>query len=176
MKVLIGTRNPGKITGAKEAFLHYFKDVDIEGVSVSSEVPDEPVDEQIYQGAKNRVDNLIKYSKENNIAAEYFLGVESGITNRLGRWTIVQIAVIKDKNGTESWGNSAGFPVPDKYVERIKNENLGTIMDEIFKENKIGNGKGGVGILTQDVLSRFDMTEQALVMALTTFINGDTWK
>lgn len=38
MKVLIGTKNPGKIEGAYQAFNCYFEDVDIEGVSVSSEV------------------------------------------------------------------------------------------------------------------------------------------
>ena len=31
----------------------------------------EPVDLDIYKGAKNRVDNLIAYAKENNIEAEY---------------------------------------------------------------------------------------------------------
>ena len=61
MKVLIGTANPGKIEGARQAFEKFFEDVDIEGVKVSSEVPDEPVDDQIFQGAKNRVENLIKY-------------------------------------------------------------------------------------------------------------------
>ena len=103
MKILIGTQNPGKVQGAKEAFERYFDDFDIEGIPVSSNVSDEPVNDEIYTGAKNRVENLIKYSKDNNLDADYFLGIESGITNLLGKWIIINIAVIKDKNGYESW-------------------------------------------------------------------------
>ena len=99
MKILIGTKNPGKIQGAKEAFENYFDKFDIEGIPVPSDVSEEPVNNEIYEGARNRVDNLKKYAEENNIDAEYFLGIESGITNLLGKWVIINIAVIKDKNG-----------------------------------------------------------------------------
>lgn len=109
MKVLIGTKNPGKVQGAKEAFECYFDNVEIEGIPVPSNVSDEPVNEEIYQGAKNRVNNLMKYAKENNIEAEYFLGIESGITNQLGKWAIINVAVIKDKTGYESFRNSFWF-------------------------------------------------------------------
>ena len=76
MKILIGTKNPGKIQGAKEALEKYFDDIDIQGIPVSSDVSEEPVNHEIYEGARNRVDNLIKYAKENNIDARYFLGIE----------------------------------------------------------------------------------------------------
>lgn len=36
MKILMGTKNPGKIEGAKQAFEKYFDNVEIEGISVSS--------------------------------------------------------------------------------------------------------------------------------------------
>lgn len=71
MKILMGTKNPGKIEGAKKAFEEYFENVDIEGVSVPSEVPDQPVNEEIFVGAKNRVKNLKKYAIENNIEADF---------------------------------------------------------------------------------------------------------
>ena len=119
MKVLIGTKNPGKIEGAKEALLNYFDNIDIEGIPVESGVADEPVDLDIYTGARNRVDNLIKYSKENNLDVDYYVAIESGITNLLGKWIIINIAVIKDKNEYESWGTGPAFPVPDKYVDEI---------------------------------------------------------
>ena len=34
MKVLIATKNQGKIEGAKKALEHYFKDVEIKGIPV----------------------------------------------------------------------------------------------------------------------------------------------
>ena len=36
MKILIGTKNIGKIEGAKQAFEKYFRNVEIEGIQVSS--------------------------------------------------------------------------------------------------------------------------------------------
>lgn len=175
MKILIGTKNPGKIEGAKKAFEHYFDDVEIEGIPVSSDVSDEPVNDEIYIGARNRVDNIIKYAKENNIESEYFLGVESGITNKLGKWIIINIAVIKDKYGYESWGTSTGFPVPKKYAQKIIDTELGTVMDDIFNKNDLRSGKGGISHLTKNVISRIDMTESSFIMALTQFINNEIW-
>lgn len=60
MKILIGTKNPGKIEGAKQAFEKYFEKIEIEGISVESEVGNQPIDEEIFIGAKNRIKNLKK--------------------------------------------------------------------------------------------------------------------
>ena len=46
MKALIGTANPGKIQGAKEALEVYYKDVEIDGYKASSDVSDQPVNEE----------------------------------------------------------------------------------------------------------------------------------
>lgn len=174
MKILIGTKKPGKIQGAKEAFENYFKDFEISGIPVSSNVGDEPVNNEIYEGARNRVNNLMSYAEENNIEAEYFLGVESGITNLLGKWIIISIAVIKDKNGYESWGTSPAFPVPDKYVDEIISTDLGKVMDKIFQKNDLRSNKGGISFLTNDVIGRIDQTREAFIMALTQHIN-EVW-
>ena len=176
MKVLIGTNNKGKVEGAKQAFEKFYENVEITGIPVSSDVGDEPVNDEIYKGAKNRVDNLIKYAKENNIDSDFFIGIESGITNKLGKWCIIQIAVIKDKYGYESFGTGSAFPVPDKYVDEIINTDLGIVMDKIFKGNGLKNEKGGIAHLTNNVITRYDLTRDAFIMALTQFINGDTWR
>lgn len=57
MNILIGTKNKGKIEGAKKAFERYFEDVTIEGIGVESEVADQPINDEILQGAQNRVKN-----------------------------------------------------------------------------------------------------------------------
>ena len=175
MKILIGSKNPGKIQGAKEAFEKYFGNVNIQGIPVPSDVSEEPVTYEIYEGSRNRVDNLIQYAKENNLEAEYFLGIESGITNLLGKWVIINIAVIKDKEGYESWGTSPAFPVPDKYVEEIISTDLGKVMDRIFEQNDLRSNKGGINFLTHEVISRIDLTRGAFIMALTQHIN-EIWK
>ena len=175
MKVLIGTKNPGKIEGAKRALEKYFKNFEIEGVKVPSNVNDQPVGIETYQGAYNRVNNLIKYAKDNGIVADYFMAVESGMTSELGFWAITNIAVIKNNKDEMGVGSSASFPVPNKYVEAIKNETLGTVMDRLFNESDLRSTTGGIGLLTRDVVTRIDLTRDAFLMALTPFINT-MWK
>ena len=127
-------------------------------------------------GARNRVKNLKIYAKENNIEADFYIAVESGITNSLGAYMIINVAVIENNEGLESVGTAPGFPVPDKYVEEIIKTDLGTVMDKIFNEKSLNIGKGGISFLTHDVKSRINLTEDAFVMALVKFINGDIWK
>ena len=176
MKILIGTRNPGKIQGAKEAFEKYFDNVEIEGISVDSEVGNQPFNKEILQGAKNRVNNLKKYAKENEIEADFYISSEAGITNLLGEWIDINCVVIENSKGFQSVGTSQGFPIPEKYIEEIKQTELGKVMDKIFSGKDLGKGKGGISYLTKDVISRIDLTRNAFIMALTQHINGDIWK
>jgi inosine/xanthosine triphosphatase len=176
MEILIGSKNPGKIEGAEKAFKRFFDNVKVEGVKVPSMVANEPCNEDIYKGAKNRVIGLIDYAKENNINADYFVAVESGLTNSLGKWMITNIAVIIDKNGYESWGTSSSFPVPSKYVQKIKETELGTVMDEIFSKNDLRSTIGGISYLTHNNITRIDLNESAFIMALTQYVNDSLWK
>ena len=176
MKILMGTKNPGKIEGARQAFEKYFDNVEIEGIPVNSDVGDQPVNEEILQGAKNRVKNLKEYAKNNNIEADYFVSSEAGITNLLGEWIDINCVVIENIEALQSVGTSQGFPIPDKYIEEIKETELGKVMDKIFSGKELGKGKGGISFLTKDEVSRIDLTRNAFVMALTKHINGDVWR
>ena len=176
MKILMGTKNPGKIEGAKQAFEKYFDNIVIEGIPVNSDVGDQPVNEEILQGAKNRVNNLKKYARQNQIEADFYISSEAGITNLLGEWIDINCVVIENKEGLQSVGTSQGFPIPDKYIDEIKQTELGKVMDKIFSGKELGKGKGGISFLTKDEVSRIDLTRNAFVMALTKYINGDIWK
>lgn len=177
MKVLIATKNQGKIEGARRALEHYFNDVEIKGIPVESDVPDQPVNKEIYQGAKNRVKNLKEYSKENNIEADLFLGIESGINDLLGRWVITNIAVIEDNKNFESYGTSPSFPVPDNLVQKVLETNLSEAMNTVLGEDKERhNHSGGIQLLAHNEISRIDLTEYTFIMALTKYINGEKWR
>ena len=177
MKVLIATKNQGKIEGAKRALLNYYNDIEIQGIPVDSNVEEQPVDNEIYIGAKNRVKNLKKYAKENNINADLYLSIESGINKLLGRWMITNIAVIEDNKEFESYGTSPSFPVPERLVQDIINTDLSQVMNNIFEKDEERHNKGGgIQLLTHNKVSRIDLTEMAFIMALTKYINGDSWK
>ena len=176
MKILMGTKNPGKIEGARQAFEKYFENVEIEGIPVESEVAAQPVNEEIFKGAKNRVKNLKKYAIEKDIEADFYIASEAGITNLLGDWIDINAVVIEDSKGFQSVGISQGFPIPEKYIDEIKEIELGKVMDKIFSGNELSKGKGGISILTKDEISRIDLTRNAFIMALTSHINGEIWR
>ena len=172
----MGTKNPGKIEGARQAFAKYFDNIEIEGIAVESNVGAQPVNEEILQGAKNRIKNLKKYANNNNIKADFYIASEAGITNLLGEWIDINAVVIEDSKGFQSIGTSQGFPIPDKYIEEIKQTELGKVMDRLFRGKELGKGKGGISFLTKDEITRIDLTRNAFIMALTRFINEDIWK
>ena len=175
MKILMGTKNLGKIEGARQAFEKYFDNIEIEGIAVESNVGAQPVNEEILQGAKNRIKNLKEYANTNDIKTDFYIASEAGITNLLGEWLDINAVVIEDSKGFQSVGISQGFPIPDKYIDEIKKTELGKVMDKIFGGKELGKGKGGISFLTKDEITRIDLTRNAFIMALTRFINEDIW-
>ncbi len=49
-------------------------------------------------------------------------------------------------------------------------------MDELFCQNGLNKGCGGISILTKKEVSRMDLTKNAFLMALIAHINGEIWK
>ena len=144
---------------------------------MESNVSEQPLNDEIYNGAKNRVKNLREYAKENNIDTDLYLGIESRITNFLGRWMITNIAVIEDNTGFESYGTSPSFPVPYRLVKDIIDTDLSQVMNTVFsKDDERHNKGGGIQLLTHNKISRIDLTEYAFIMALTKYINGEKWR
>lgn len=177
MKVLIATKNQGKIEGAKRALENYFDNIEIQGIPVESDVSEQPVNDEIVNGVKNRVKNLKRYAQENNIEADLYLAIESGINNFFGSWIITNIALIEDNNDFESYGTSPSFPVPDRLAQDVIDTDLNQVMNKIFeKDNERHNKGGGIQLLTHDKVSRIDLTEMAFVMALTKSINENNWR
>jgi len=120
MKVIIGSKNPTKIKGAKKAFEHFFENIEIEGVDVSSEVSEMPINNEIYLGAKNRVKNLKEYCKANNILADLYIAIEAGMSNQICEYMITNVAVIEDNKENKSFGVSARISSTRKICRRNK--------------------------------------------------------
>lgn len=175
MKILIGTTNKLKIEGARQAFKEYFEDVEIEGFKVSSDVSDEPINEEIIVGAKNRIKNLKKYAKDNNIKADYFIASEGGISNFFGNWININTAVIENENGQMSVGISQSAQVPDRYIEEIKSSEMINLKMKLFNTEEQKKQDLDT-ILTHGKFSRTDLVKDAFIMALVGQINGEIWR
>ncbi len=175
MKILIGTKNKSKIEGAKAAFEKYFENVEVEGVKVSSDVSDEPKNEEILEGAKNRIKNIKLYAKENNIEADFYIATEGGLANGFGKWINVNLAAIESSKGTFSMGISPAYQVPDRYISKIEESEMGLFYKTVFYEDEYKDEELD-SILTHGEYTRKSLVESAFIMALAGQINGEKWK
>lgn len=177
MKALVATKNEGKIESAKKALSIYFENIEIIGISVKSDVSEQPVNDEIFEGAKNRIRNLKKYAKDNKIHTDLYMSVESGINKLPCGWVISNFAIIEDKEGLVSYGMGPSFPVPDRYIKDIIETDFSNVMNKVFgKDEERHNRGGGIQMLTKGQITRVDSSKIAFIMALTKFINGEIWR
>jgi len=101
--------------------------------------------------------------------------VEAGLVELAeGFFLNVQIAAIVDTKGRLSYGCSSGFPIPTRFVERLmqSREELDRYTHELIGATKVREEHGIVYRLSGGRLSRVEMTEQCVSMALIPWLNG----
>ena len=168
MNVIIASLNPAKINAVKAAFTLVFPDTtfSFEGVSVSSNVPDQPMScTETKQGAINRINNA-KQQHPNN---RYYVGLEAGIEESS---TFAWIIVDNCKKIGES--RSSSLPLPPAVIAAVNaGKELGDVMDEQFNTDNIKQKGGAIGLLTNNLLTRSSVYQQALILALIPFLHPD---
>lgn len=172
MKILIGSKNPVKIEAAKEAFLKYFEEVEVVGIEVDSQVPDQPIGEETFEGAKNRALELRKINETKNLNARFCVGIEGGIMKLYSRWFCFGGMCIIDDKGKIGFGTSPCFELPDKVIREISGgAELGEVIDKIMGEQNTKQKGGAIGFFTKGVMNRKDFYVAGLTVALVSFVN-----
>lgn len=157
--IKVATTNPTKIEAIKKAFSFYFEDVVIIPNNVESGVPRQPINNQVYEGAINRLNNL-----KTGDDYDFLVSCEGGLVKAFEHWFNLHIVVIEDSNGKTSVGLSPAYPIPEKYINQIISSSLAEVLDKIF------NGEGGIRKLTNGQLTRYDLIVEATRMALTSIM------
>jgi len=174
-RIIVASKNPVKINATESGFLRIFpnKTFTIEGVSVDSGISDQPIGRKdTLKGAINRVNEAEK--KEPN--ADYWVGIEGGLTNIEKEMEAYAWIVIKSKTGSVGKGRTSSFFLPQKVINLIKKGiELGKADDIVFKRDNSKQENGAVGILTKNVITRASYYEEAVVLALIPFINPDLY-
>jgi inosine/xanthosine triphosphatase len=173
MIVAVGSTNPTKIEPVKSLFTHHFPGTKVVGVSVSSGVSDQPMnDAETYQGALNRAtDALAKVP-----GAEYGVGIEGGLDQHHYGWFERSLVVIINKSGEIGTGSSGGLVLPPKVIAMIKSgKNLEQAIDAIFGTKEIGEGIGMFGIFTNEVVTRSEGVRHGVAFALARFLHADLY-
>ncbi|MBT3406859.1 inosine/xanthosine triphosphatase [Candidatus Woesearchaeota archaeon] len=166
MKILVGSKNPVKIESVKEAFAKLYENIEVEGISVESNVPDQPLNKETFEGARNRALELRKLQSD----ADFFVGIEGGIADICGTWFSFGAVHIINKDGKEGKGTSPHFLLPDKVIKRLQQrEELGIIMDEITKESNTKQKGGAIGFFTNGVMTRKELYVGGIITALIPF-------
>ncbi|MCE4614126.1 MAG: inosine/xanthosine triphosphatase [Desulfurococcales archaeon] len=171
-KALIGTDNSMKVLAAKLAF-GKIGITNVKGVSVETGIPPQPVGlVETLAGA------LTRAVKTRNICGDCFTsGVESGIIPYPAPtgYIIQQIAIVVDRQGRISLGLSQGFEL---YEHEAMGVSMGTELAKVGSKYRssinIKENLGYIGCMTHGLVTRFDLTVNALLMALKPWIQGDT--
>ena len=64
----------------------------------------------------------------------------------------------------------------DSKINEIKEKELSYVLAKLFETKELKAPQGGISQLSHGQVSRIDLAEQAFIMALTHFINGEIWK
>ncbi len=164
--IIVTSKNRKKIESVKKAFENYYPNIIVVGTKSESDVSTQPVNQEVFLGAKNRINNLKQSQNLSNY--NFIVSCEGGIINQFGIWFNVQVVLIEDLiSGKKGSGISAGTPIPDRYINEIIQNSFAKISDKIF------DGKGGIGTLTRNIFSREYLIFEATIMAITQIINID---
>ena len=168
MKVAVGTANKSKILAVKKAWA-ILGNAEIIGVKVYSGVPEQPKGiKQIVLGALNRA---IKARLKTG--SDYGVGIEAGYITLGSLIMDLQAAVIVDKENYVTIGFGPGFQIPR---EALKYNTLGGYMAEVTGRKSINEEIGAIGYLSRGLITRTDLTYQAIIMALIPRINKNLYE
>mmetsp|Transcript_35042 Transcript_35042/g.49762 ORF Transcript_35042/g.49762 Transcript_35042/m.49762 type:complete len:223 (+) Transcript_35042:15-683(+) len=201
--IAVGSSNPAKIRSVEQAFQQIVDgrvQLHLEGFSVSSGVPDQPMgDEETKLGAKNRAMASFEAFKEKHSGQEPHLsvGLEGGLeeegedlvcmawmamygarTDRVLNWTKGPDCEKYEVEESYTWGLSktASFLLPPAITKLVKGGlELGDADDKVFSRVKSKHGSGTVGILTDNLIDRSKYYEYALILAITPWIRPDVF-
>ena len=172
--VAVGSTNPAKTLGVKKAFSILSPRIQIKEVDTTSLVRSQPLTlEETVEGAQVRAVFALESARP-----DFGVGVEAGLVEMgkgwPGRHLNLQIAAIVDSGGHLSFGCSSGFPIPERFVEKLKedNEELDRYTHELAGARKVREEEGIVYHLSKRRLSRLEMTEQCVSMALIPWLNS----
>jgi inosine/xanthosine triphosphatase len=169
MIIVISFRSPVKVNATKQAFSEYYSDFRVEVVSIPSGVNPYPwSDEKMLRGAMNRARGALREFPE----ADFAVGLEGGL-QQLDEWMIVKQLAVIIKDGEVGVGLSSGYDCPKGILEQIKpqRESNRKNIDAFFGEEEILSKDGPIGVLTKSKMTRTDSSRDAVLCALTRFIN-----
>jgi len=170
-KVVVGSLNPVKVNAVRRAF-RLLCDPVVKGTKVVSGVSAQPIGlREILLGALNRATQALKAEE-----ADYGVGIEAGAIVADAGPIEIQVAVISDRSSRVSIGLSQGFMLPlhwlDELLDRVE---LEEIVTRNIGRKDIGEKLGFIGYLTYGLVTRTELSYNAVLMALVPRLNPNLY-
>ena len=158
MLIIVGTTSALKLLAAQAAFQYAM----IEGVKTSSGVPEQPLEEQTEQGARNR----LREAKLLRPNAEMYVGIENGIFFEYGHYVDKAVIVLENKAGEQHVEYSTGVVFPtmcflDAKRQGFDNITVGQVMFDAGIVQKKDDPHADLG----DKTSRLDLLTDTITEA-----------
>jgi inosine/xanthosine triphosphatase len=163
--VIVASHNPVKLLAVRRGFERMFPQESFEfiGVSLPSGVSHQPrSDAETMRGALNRASAAAVSRPQ----ADYWVGVEGGIQDDGDEMVAFAWIVVRSAHSLGK-GRTGTFYLPQKVAELVhQGLELGDADDIVFGRSNSKQENGAIGILTDDVIDRAQLYEQAAIMAL----------
>ncbi len=171
--IAIGTKNPAKIEGIKRAFTRYYKDVEVRPVDSSGVAKAQPRGlDEMAAGATDRAKYALSV-----VGGDFGAGVEAGIFTIGPVYFDNQVGAIADRSGRVTLGHSAGYMLPREAMDELFREGreLERWAEKVSGIKEVGDKGGLVNFLTKGMVTRADLTEQCVIMALAPRFHSDVY-
>jgi inosine/xanthosine triphosphatase len=151
MKIIIGSKNPAKITAVKNVFPEEFEIISLD---IPSGVNDQPFsDEETIKGAVNRATKALEEG-----SGDIGIGLEGGVQETSQGLLICNWGALVAKNMEPIIAGGARLLLPESIAIRLRNgEELGPVMEDYAKIQNVRKHEGAVGIFTNGLITRVDM-------------------
>jgi inosine/xanthosine triphosphatase len=164
MIVAVGTKNPAKIEGIRRGFAKYYSEIEIRPVDSSAVAKAQPKGlEEMTAGAAARARFALS-----KVGGDLGVGVEAGIFTIGEVYFDNQVGAVADAAGNLTLGHSAGYMLPREDMEKLFRDGreLERWAEEVSGVHEVGDKGGLINFLTNGKMTRTDLTEQCVIMAL----------
>lgn len=180
MKVVIASTRAPKVNGVqravrKLAHIYPLGEIIFESMAVESGVSATPLTiDELLTGAYHRAKAAYEAAQEQSTTPGiiYSVGVEGGVSVFQGHTFLQSWACIY--NGEQvGFGSSGSIELPLSLSDAVVRDgaDLGEVIDSFAEQHNVRSNQGTWGILTDDLITREDSFELAVINALIPFLN-----
>ncbi len=184
--VRVGSVHEPKLAAVRSAIVVYAPDAKVEGVTVASGVPEQPVGfEEIIRGARNRASRAVS-----GFPCDLGVGIEDGLVplptggskGEVAHLNIGCVAITDGERTSIGFSSAVGYP-PGCSIPAVRDrEPIGAALDRLWGARRGESAakssalsSGNIGRLSNGVLPRAEYARHGVLCAIVAFLQPDLY-